>query len=80
MPATPGGILAEGVRKNLERGRQPAGTKTKVIEDGGVSSQAGLVKSNRFAQEDCQRQDCVLCLHGSGSGQGARCSKNNVGY
>ena len=80
MPATPGGILAEGVRKNLERGRQPAGTKTKVIEDGGVSSQAGLVKSNQFAQEDCQRHECVLCLQRGGSGQGARCSKNNVGY
>ena len=38
VPATHDGILAEVVRKNLEKGRQPSGTKTKVLEDGGRSS------------------------------------------
>ena len=62
VPATPEGFLADKVRKNLERGRQPAETKTKVIEHGEVSSQAGLVNSNQFPQKECERGDCVLPL------------------
>ena len=46
VPATPDNCLASKVKKNLDKGRQPAGTKTKVVEDGGVSSKAGIVKSN----------------------------------
>ena len=80
VPITPGGILAEKVRRNLDKGRQPPGTKTKVIEDGGTSSKAGLVRSNQFALEACQRDDCVLCFQRGGSGQGTKCSRNNVGY
>ena len=80
VQATPGGTLAEEVRKNLEKGRQPLGTKTKVIEDGGMGSAAGLVRSNQFPREDCQRPNCVLCFQRGGSGPATKCSKNNVGY
>ena len=47
VPVTPNGVLADRVRKNLLQGRQPAGTKTRVVEDGGT----GLVKSNQFCRK-----------------------------
>ena len=61
VPVTPNGILADRVRENLLRGRQPKGTKTKVVEDGGVTSRSGLVKSNQFCRKECGRDDCVMC-------------------
>ena len=48
VPVTPDGKLAESVRKNLMRSRQPPGTKVKVVEDGGISSKSGIVKSNQW--------------------------------
>ena len=80
VPTTPGGSLANEVRKNLERSRQPEGTKTKVIEDGGVSSRVGLVKSNQFPGEECHRENCILCLQRAGAGQRSSCMLNSVSY
>ena len=79
VPATPNGLLAELVRKNLTKGRQPPGTKTKVIEDGGVGAHCGVVKSNPFPRDKCER-DCVLCLQKEGEGVTLVCDKNNIGY
>ena len=80
VPATPNGLLAEIVRKNLDKGRQPVGTKTKVIEDGGVGASCGIVKSNTFPRDKCERWDCVLCLQKDGEKVGLECDKNNIGY
>ena len=66
VPATPDGLLAEKVRRNLEKGRQPAGTKVKVLEDGGRGARRGLVRSNQFPRENCQRLDCQLCFQADG--------------
>ena len=55
VPATDNSSLAEIVRKNLEMGRQPKGTKTKVIEDGGKSAKCGIVKYNPFPRQTCER-------------------------
>ena len=41
---TPNGVLAEQVRINLAKGRQPKGTKTRVIEDGGQCTKNFLSK------------------------------------
>ena len=41
VPATSGGSLATEVKNNLSRGRQPDGTQTRVIEDGGVCARVG---------------------------------------
>ena len=62
VPATSHGTLADNVRNNLEKLRQPPGTKRKVIEDGGTSAKLLLVKSNQFSGSDCNRQDCSMCF------------------
>ena len=80
VPTTPGGSLANEVRRNLDRSRQPEGTKTKVIEDGGVSSRVGIVKTNQFPRGECHREDCTLCLQRGGEGQRSGCMLNSVSY
>ena len=80
VPATPDGILAEKIRKNLENVRQPKGTKIKVLEDGGVSIQLGAVKPNPFPKEGCDRADCLICFHRDGKESGMKCYLSNVGY
>ena len=80
VPATPDSCLASKVKKNLDKGRQPAGTKTKVVEDGGVSSKAGIVKSNQFPRVQCDRDDCVICIQQAGRLKQIQCDKANVGY
>ena len=83
VPPTPGGQLAEVVRSNLERGRQPKGTKTKVIEGGGVATRTGLTASNQFPRDVCNRKDCGLCVPAGDRGgdrNSTRCDKESVGY
>ena len=77
VPVSPDRILAEKVRKNLLRGRQPGGTKTKVVEDCGRTSRSGLVKPNQFCKLDCGRSDCVLCFHVDK--KSTKCIMGNVG-
>ena len=80
VPATPAGSLAEKVRRNLERGRQPKGTKTKVLEDGGRGARQGMILSNQFPRESCSREDCQLCLQQDGDNRRIVCDKENIGY
>ena len=80
VPVTPNGALADTIRKNLLRGRQPSGTKVKVVEDGGVSSRSGLVKVNQFCRRVCGRADCVLCYQEDSNNKQTKCVKSNVGY
>jgi hypothetical protein len=80
VPATPNGLLSENIRNNLKRGRQPTGTQTRVVEDGGVSAQMGLTRSNQFPREKCHRMECILCFQKEGSRGGTKCSQSNVGY
>ena len=79
VPATPNSSLAEMVRQNLNKSRQPEGTRTKVIEDGGKDTKAGLVKSNQFPRVRCDRDQCILCIQQHEQKQ-IQCDKGNVGY
>ena len=45
-----------------------------MIEDGGMSSRVGLVKT----RDDCKRGDCILCLQRVGEGQVSGCELNSV--
>ena len=74
VPATP------EVKNNLNRGRQPDGTQTRVIEDGGVCARVGLVQTNQFPRDECQRKDCLLCVQKGGNEGNTRCESSNVGY
>ena len=60
VPATPNQALDEKVRENLEKGRQPAKTKTQVIEDGGRSVRRVIIQSNQFLRQKCERENCLL--------------------
>ena len=80
VPVTPDGALADKVKKNLDKGRQPLGTRIKVLEDGGISAQQGAVKSNPFPRQECARPDCLLCFQKDGEDVGMSCEKCNVGY
>ena len=80
VPATPNGILAEEIKKNLEKGRQPKGTRTKLLEDGGTSIQLGTVNPNPFPRDGCHRADRLVCFHRDGTERGMKCYQGNVGY
>ena len=80
VPPSPGGRLVGMVEENLRKGRQPTGTKTKVIEGNGLSSCLGLVKSNQFPRRECERGDCVMCIQQGGENNIKTCDKSNVGY
>ena len=80
VPATPNGVLATEVKNNLMRWRQPEGTRTKVIEDGGKSVKCGLVSSNAYPRQSCYRNDCLLCIQKDDGGETTRCELNSVGY
>ena len=72
--------VTKSVRRNLKRSRQSAGTDIMVIEDGGVSARAGLVKSNQFPREKCSRNDCLVCFQEDGESRRLKCDQSNVGY
>ena len=80
VPSTPGGSLATEVKKNLSKGRQPKGTHTRVIEDGGRSVQVGLIQPNQFPREKCHRKDCLLCVQKGENENNTRCEASNIGY
>ena len=73
-------MLAESIRENLKKSRQPTGTKTLVMEDGRIGEQRGLTKSNQFTGNKCEHSDCLLCLQGEKQGGGTKCDRSNVGY
>ena len=80
VPPTPGGKLMQQVEQNLKNGRQPKGTKIKVIEGNGVSSQLGLTRSNQFPRNKCTRENCVMCVEESEMGKRMKCESSNIGY
>ena len=47
--------VANLVKKNLEKSRQPEGKRLKVLENIGVSSCQGIVKANQFPITLCAR-------------------------
>ena len=82
VPPTPGGRLASSIEGNLGKGRQPPGTKTKVIEGNGLSSCLGLTKNNQFPREECNREDCGMCTQKriADSDERTKCDVSNIGY
>ena len=71
---SPGGKLASIVEENLNKWRQPKGTKKKIVEGNGLRSSLGLIRSNQFPRVQCQRQDCHMCVQDNNN-KGTLCDK-----
>ena len=56
------------------------GTKTNVVEDGGLCTKNVLSKSNQFPRDECGRDDCVICLQREENKSSVQCVKRSVGY
>jgi hypothetical protein len=80
VPATQNGILAEKIRENMMKSRQPTGTKTLVVDNVGVGAQRGLTRSNQFLREKCEHLDRLLCCQRENQNGGTKCDISNVGY
>ena len=76
MP-TPDSQLARQTTEALDRCPPPTGTKTKVIERGGRTTQHELVSSNPFPRKQCHREDCGMCAEKASNGM---CYRPCVGY
>ena len=62
MPATPNGELMDIVNKAMKGSAAPLGFKTLVMEDGGRSVKADLVRTNPFPDGlGCGRKGCIMC-------------------
>ena len=77
VPATPGGELAQMLRKTVEEEAEP-GFKFKVLESGGRTIKSQLQKSNPTATPGCDNLDCLACK--DGRGKGGSCLKTNIQY
>ena len=51
-----------------------------MIEDGGVCTKAGIVKSNQFPRSKCHREECMVCIQQDGRVKQVQCDKGNIGY
>ena len=78
VPVTPGGSLAEMVKKFLEKCPAPGKTKTKVVERGGRSVRSELVRNNPFPRSSCGRSACPLKWQQGGCQD--KCYKEQIGY
>ena len=60
VPFTSRSELKKRTQKSIETLKAPQGTKTMVIEGGGVKLKNALVKPDPFAKDQCDRVDCNL--------------------
>ena len=79
VPRTPGGELAERLRKVEREISFLTGDIVKIVERSGSAMKGLLVKSNPGADGGvCDRKDCPICNHGEG--KNGNCKKRNVVY
>ena len=69
VPATPGGELAQMLRKVVED-EADSELRFKVVESGGRTIKSILQKSNPTATPGCANRDCLACKDGRGEGGG----------
>ena len=78
VPRTKGGELAKRLRKEEEVLAQVTGYKVKIVERSGKMLKRILHRSNPWAGEDCQREDCSVC-QGAEENSGD-CKRRNITY
>ena len=68
VPCTPGGILADEVRKVVDEESKRLEVKIKVQEGARVAIKRSVVTSDLAAGRPCTQGNCPLCLTGEGKG------------
>ena len=77
IPRTPGGILAEELRKNEEIISNQSGYKIKLVERSGTKITDLLVKSDPFKIGQCQCPNCPPCKYPQEKSK-AKCWVKNI--
>ena len=80
VPVTPKSELAGRVRRVVEEEGRRINLKVRVVERGGVSLKAHLVRTDLSAGTPCPQGDCMLCLTNPGEGGGLRHHRSGALY
>ena len=80
VPHTNRSELAKRWRERLEVFEKIGSIKLKVVERTGSKLVDLLHKSNVWSDQDCQRQDCILCKSCTEEEKKGRCKSRNVIY
>ena len=80
VPHTNRSELAKRWRERLEVFEKIGSIKLKVVERTGRKLVDLLHKSNVWSDQDCQRQDCILCKSCTEEEKKGRCKSRNVIY
>ena len=74
VPFTKGSSLKKVTEKLFKSMRNPHGTRTKVVENGGVKLKEQLMKVDPFPKDNCGKKECDMrdC--------GEKCYQGNVNY
>ena len=79
VPHTPGGLLAKLLQEEDDRFRKGTGMKRiKMVERGGRTVKDIVSKTNPWAGDGCERDDCLPCMGERGSG--GNCQQENIVY
>jgi hypothetical protein len=74
------GVLKKRINNEIQRGKNPPGTKVKVQEDSGERLLHQLVKPDPFAKESCGRPDCRTVTKGAQGPCRGTCWQQHVNY
>ena len=72
--------LAKRVRAKLKELENVGRIKVKIVERTGDKLSDVLCKSDSWADEDCGRQDCIICASAGEDGRKGMCKKRNILY
>ena len=81
VPRTRGGTLASMIREKEYKLEELTGYRIKVVEKSGMMILRTLHQTNPWGDEDCEREDCLLCESKVGEdAQRKSCKKRNLVY
>ena len=82
VPHTPGSTLAKLLRENEEKIAKLTKNKLKIVERAGKKLQDIITKSNPWRGQDCQRENCLICITKTRTekGQGQDCTRRSLIY
>ena len=69
IPRTPGGTLAQKIRKVEEGYNKVSKRRVKLVEEGGSTIKQLLFHPDTWEMRDCHRENCPGCKHPGGGGE-----------